>query len=189
MGKIRLSRLFAVGIISLLVSVLSILSGRKPPVGIPEYSWSGQNNERSASESATLIRIVDGDTIEVSLGGAVEKVRLMGIDAPESVDPRRPVECYGKESSSHLSLLLAAPSIYLESESTAANRDTYNRLLRYVFTSQGELVNKTMIEDGYAFEYTYDIPYTRRDEFIRAEHDARKSALGLWSPSACAGKR
>lgn len=189
MGKIRLVKFFVVGIVSLLISVFSLRFRSTPPSDITQRAWSGENQKDVASQSATLIRVVDGDTIEVSVDGVREKVRFMGIDAPESVDPRRGVECFGKESSTHLSSLLKVSSLYLKRDSASANKDTYNRLLRYVFTTEGELVNKIMITDGYAFEYTYDIPYDRRDEFIRAEEDARVHARGLWSPSACSGKR
>lgn len=189
MGKIHIAKLLVIGIVSLLLSVFSLRVGSTPPADITQRSWSGENQRGTASQSATLIRVVDGDTIEVSVDGVREKVRFMGIDAPESVDPRRGVECFGKESSAHLSSLLKASSLYLKRDSTSANRDTYNRLLRYVFTPEGESVNKIMIADGYAFEYTYEIPYESRDEFIRAEEDARVHARGLWSVSACSGKR
>lgn len=189
MGKIRMVKFLAISIVSLLISVFSIRFRSTPPSDITQRAWSGEDQGSMASQSATLIRVVDGDTIEVSVNGQREKVRLMGIDAPESVDPRHRVECYGKESSAHLSFLLKTSFLYLNRDSTSANRDKYNRLLRYIYTPEGELVNKTMIADGYAFEYTYDIPYDSREEFIAAEDDARKSARGLWNQSACAGKR
>ncbi|HRN86867.1 MAG TPA: thermonuclease family protein [Candidatus Dojkabacteria bacterium] len=125
--------------------------------------------------------IVDGDTIKVSDSQEQFTVRLIGIDTPETKDPRKEVECFGEEATLYLTKLLDDNSIILKSDSTQDDVDRYGRLLRYAFLQDGTNVNKTMIQDGYAYEYTYSKPYYYQKEFIDAQHFARNGRLGLWS--------
>ena len=73
----------------------------------------------------------------------------------------------------------------LKSDSTQANRDKYGRLLRYVYLGDGTLINQVMIEKGYAYEYTYNLPYKFQKEFKQAEAYARSQKLGLWADGVC----
>lgn len=134
-------------------------------------------------------KVVDGDTIEVNIAGVVEKIRLIGIDTPETVDPRKAVQCFGKEASDNSKKLLEGQSVKLEADDTQDNRDKYKRLLRYVILEDGTNFNKKLIEDGYAHEYTYDIPYKYQSEFKTAQKDAQENNRGLWSPDTCDGKK
>ena len=128
-----------------------------------------------------VTRVVDGDTIEVSLNGKKEMVRLIGIDAPETVDPRKTIECFGKEASEKTKEILNGKIITLESDPTQGNRDKYGRLLRYVFINELN-INKLMISEGFAHEYTYQSnPYKYQSEFENAQKQAKKSRVGLWS--------
>lgn len=137
--------------------------------------------DQSVRENAKVVRVIDGDTIEVSLNNKKEMVRLIGIDAPETVDPRKTVECFGKEASNKAKEMLDGKTITLESDPTQGNRDKYQRLLRYVFINHLNF-NKLMISEGYAHEYTYQSnPYKYQLEFIIAEKSARESKVGLWS--------
>lgn len=132
-------------------------------------------------ETVKVLRVIDGDTIEVSLNGKKESVRLIGIDAPETVDPRKTVQCFGKEASEKARELLDGKEIILESDPTQGNRDKYQRLLRYVYINNIS-INKLMISEGYAHEYTYQSnPYKYMEEFRNAEKIARESKKGLWS--------
>lgn len=133
-------------------------------------------------------RVIDGDTIAVSIDGKEEKLRLIGIDTPETVDPRKPVQCFGREASDKAKEILSDKMVRLESDSTQSNRDKYQRLLRYVFLEDGTFFNKLMIEEGYAHEYTYQSnPYKYQAEFMEAEKQARENNRGLWSPDTCNG--
>ncbi|TAN57230.1 hypothetical protein EPN15_04940 [Patescibacteria group bacterium] len=134
-----------------------------------------------------VVSVVDGDTIKVSINGATQTIRLIGIDTPETVDPRNPVQCFGKEASDKAKSVLTGKMMRLESDPTQGDLDKYQRLLRYVFLADGTFFNKMMIADGYAHEYTYNTPYQYQAEFKAAESAARTAQLGLWSLSTCNG--
>lgn len=131
------------------------------------------------------VRAVDGDTIKIMVGDKEETVRLIGIDTPESVDPRTTVECFGHEASNKMKELIKDKNIYLVKDTGQPERDKYGRLLGYVFLEDGTFINEKMIKDGYAFEYTYNIPYKYQKDFKSAESLARASDLGLWNKSVC----
>jgi len=135
-----------------------------------------------------VIKVVDGDTLDVidSRGDEI-RIRLIGIDTPESVDPRQPVECFGAEAAARARELLDGAVIELESDPTQGDADRFDRRLRYVWLSDGTNVNLKLIEDGYALEYTYDEPYRYQSVFQLAEDEARQAGRGLWSPKACDG--
>lgn len=132
-----------------------------------------------------VTKVVDGDTIRVVIDGKEESVRLIGIDSPETVDPRKSVQCFGKEASAKAKELVEGKNVILESDSTQDDIDKYDRLLRYVYLEDGTFVNQKMIEEGYAFEYTYDVPYKYQTEFKEAQKQAESNKLGLWADSAC----
>jgi len=133
----------------------------------------------------SVIRVIDGDTIIVNINGKKETVRLIGLDTPEIVDPRKPVECFGKESSEEAKRILAEKSVQLKTDPSQALRDTYHRLLAYVFLEDGTNFNELMIKNGYGYEYTYDVPYAYQKEFKQAEKYARENKRGLWSGGVC----
>ncbi|MDD2890866.1 MAG: thermonuclease family protein [bacterium] len=147
-----------------------------------EASNTISNTENSINKSNVykVVNVVDGDTIDVEMGGGKERLRLIGIDTPETVDPRKPVQCFGKEASDKAKELLLGKMVSLEADPTQGERDKYDRLLRYVFLEDGTFFNKEMIEQGYAHEYTYDTPYKYQTEFKQAENEARENKRGLW---------
>lgn len=132
-----------------------------------------------------VIKVVDGDTIKVDIDGKYETVRMIGVDAPESVDPRQSVQCFGKEAASYAGDILSGKHIQLERDPAQGDRDKYKRLLRYVFLEDGTNVNELLIREGYAHEYTYRIPYKYQKEFRGAELEARKDGRGLWADGVC----
>lgn len=132
-----------------------------------------------------VIKVTDGDTIQIMAADKKQTVRMIGVDTPESVDPRKPVQCFGEKASKKTSELLLNKKIYLEADSTQGDSDRYKRLLRYVFLEDGTNVNKLLIEQGFGHQYTYNKPYKYREEFIKAETDARESERGLWADGAC----
>src|SRR5688500_6399309 len=104
--------------------------------------------------SASVVKVVDGDTIDISLNGQTSRVRLIGMNTPETVDPRRSVQCFGTEASNRLKQLLQGQTVFVESDPTQDTRDRFGRLLYFVWLSDGRLVNLMMIAEGYANEYT-----------------------------------
>jgi len=134
-----------------------------------------------------VVKVVDGDTIAVDINGVTESIRLIGIDTPETVDPRKPVQCFGIEASNKAKSTLNSKSVILETDNSQGNRDKYGRLLRYVYLEDGTNFNKLMIAEGYAFEYTYQTPYKYQTEFKQAELEAREAKRGLWADDTCSG--
>lgn len=134
-----------------------------------------------------VVKVVDGDTLDVNINGEVKRLRLIGIDTPETVDPRKPVQCFGKEASNKAKELLVGKSVGLESDESQGDQDKYGRLLRYVILQDGVNFNLYMIREGYAHEYTYDEAYKYQKEFKSAQEEAIKSKKGLWSPNTCSG--
>lgn len=132
-----------------------------------------------------VLKVVDGDTIDVEIGGKASRVRMIGVNTPESVDPRRPVECFGKEASAKAAQLLGGKLIALESDPSQDDKDKYGRLLRYVRTDEGLFYNLEIIRLGYAHEHTYRLPYKYRKDFKAAQKSAAEKKLGLWADGAC----
>lgn len=130
---------------------------------------------------AEVVRVVDGDTIVVKIQGQEEKIRLIGINTPESVDPRKPVECFGKEASNHAAELLPeGTQVRLVRDVEA--RDRYGRLLAYVYReSDGLFVNLAQVADGFAEPATYPPNVAHVDDFTAAARTAREQNRGLWS--------
>lgn len=134
---------------------------------------------------ASLVKVVDGDTIAVSINGKNETIRIIGIDTPEVVDPRKTVECFGKESSDFAKVTLQDnKTLFLESDTTQGERDKYRRLLRYVWIGIVDF-GKLMIESGYASEYTYGTAYKYQNVYKEAERKAREAKRGLWADDVC----
>ncbi len=141
------------------------------------------------SDLYKVIKVIDGDTLDVAIDGKVERLRLIGINTPETVDPRKPVECFGIEASNKAKATLAGKQVSLEIDSTQGERDKYDRLLRYVFLEDGTNFNLKMIKDGYAYEYTYDLPYKYQQQFKSAQREAELNKRGLWGPDKCNGSK
>lgn len=133
-------------------------------------------------------RVVDGDTIVVRASDETQsRVRLIGIDTPESVHPTKPVECFGKEASTKLRELIEGKFVRMEYDASQGMFDTYDRMLGYVFLEDGTFVNEIMIAHGYAYEYTYNKaqPYQYQDAFVHAQEMAQATKQGLWADGAC----
>jgi micrococcal nuclease len=136
-----------------------------------------------------VVRVVDGDTVRVTLNGVEEPVRLIGLNTPETVAPNRPVECFGREASQRAHELLDDQVMYFEADETQDTRDRFGRVLGYLWSEDGRLFNMQMIAEGFAYEYTYDAAYKYQSQFKAAQQDAEAAQRGLWSPSTCSGQR
>jgi micrococcal nuclease len=144
--------------------------------------------QMSPTTPAEVVRVVDGNTVDVRFDdGKIERLRLIGNDTPEIVDPRKPVECFGREASRHAHELLDGQSVSIETDPSQGYRDIYGRYLAYIWLPDGRNFGEVMIGDGYAHEYTYRYPYVYQDAFRAAQEEAMGNQLGLWSPATCAG--
>jgi micrococcal nuclease len=132
------------------------------------------------SQLYEVARVIDGDTLDVLMNGKVERLRLIGIDTPETVDPRKPVECFGREASDMTKAILTGQKVALESDPSQGERDKYGRLLRYVMLEDGTNFNLLMIREGYAHEYTYGGAYKYQNTFKQAQKEAEARSAGLW---------
>ena len=134
-----------------------------------------------------VVAVVDGDTIKVKYKGKIEVIRFIGFDTPETKDPRKPVQCFGKEATKKMQELVSNKTVILKEDPSQGDKDKYNRLLRYVFLQDGTNVGLEMIQDGFAHEYTYNLPYKYQSDFEEAENHARRDNIGLWSTNTCNG--
>jgi len=134
---------------------------------------------------ATVVRVIDGDTIVVKVGDSEEHVRLIGIDTPETHKPGTPVECYGPEASDHLTELVP-PGTTVRLERDRDTRDVYGRLLAYVYrANDGLFVELAMAKDGFAGPLAISPNTAHRAELDEAAAAARAARTGLWG--ACGG--
>jgi endonuclease YncB( thermonuclease family) len=127
-----------------------------------------------------VIKTEDGDTITIDMQGKEERVRFIGIDTPETQDPRKPVQCFGRAASAYTKQLIGNQPVRLESDPLSSNRDRYNRLLRYVYLPDGRLLQAEILTHGYGFAYV-SFPFTRSDEFLAYQTQAREQNQGLWA--------
>ena len=134
-----------------------------------------------SAQIADVVRIIDGDTIEVNISGVPYTVRYIGIDTPETKHPTRGVEPYGPEASEKNRQLLEGKTVYLEKD--VSETDRYGRLLRYVYVD-AVMVNAVLVEDGYAQVSTYPPDVKHVDLFLKLQREAREKSRGIWSAEA-----
>jgi micrococcal nuclease len=166
------------GVVLLLLGSLFLVSDEQETLGYEE-----------TPENGTVDRVVDGDTVDVVIDERVVRVRLIGIDTPETLDPRKEVQCFGLEATQHLKDLLVDQTVTLEYDESQGLVDKYDRALGYLKLDDGTNIAERMLRDGFAYEYTYDDPYKYQEVFKNAEQDARDSERGLWSSETCGGNR
>jgi len=168
------------------VAAFAACSGDDPPApATGSTAPAGSADTRVATtfgRPTTVERVVDGDTIVVA---GDETVRLIGIDTPETKDPRRPVQCFGAEATRRITELIpAGEAVLLVGD--VSDTDRYGRTLAYVYRQRDRLfVNAALVRDGYAAASTYPPDVAHAEEFRALERDARESDRGLWS--ACGG--
>jgi micrococcal nuclease len=137
-----------------------------------------------ATETAQVVRVVDGDTLVIDRGKGEERLRYIGIDAPESVRPETPVEFMGQEAAGANAALVKGRELVLERDVT--DTDRFGRLLRYAWFQDGDawrLVNLELVAQGYAQAVSFP-PDVRWQDLLRtAERGAREAGLGLWGPA------
>ncbi|MDQ5815335.1 MAG: thermonuclease family protein, partial [Actinomycetota bacterium] len=178
-----------------LAAVLLALPACSQPVDLSHQAPATLGEEPVGYEMAKVTRVVDGDTIEVTITSRVEgagagraqvgqsyDVRLLGIDTPESVKPDSPVECFGPEASEAAAALLQDRAVRLVDD--VEEVDGYGRLLRYVYVEE-ELANARLVANGYARVLIYE-PNVRHSAFLLDLEDrARAAERGLWATDTC----
>jgi len=148
------------------------------------FSYAGSDQ----GEVYTVTRVVDGDTIYVKNENETYTVRLLGIDTPELAHGGEPRECFAQEATQFLTTRIEGEQVRLQRDITQKDTDKYNRLLRYVYRADDKhSLNYRLVDRGYGFEYTYNIPYQKQSKFQEAQHSARVNDRGLWSPKTCDG--
>ena len=139
-----------------------------------------------AKEKITLSKCVDGDTIKIFLknNDKEQTIRMLAVDTPESVHPTKKVEYYGKEASEYTcNLVTNAKKIEIEYDDNSDKVDKYDRLLVWVFVD-GELLQKKLIENGYAkVAYLYD-DYKYTSELQKVQEKVSAQNIGVWNETA-----
>lgn len=162
--------------------LLATLLYQKETGVLPEWKTSSEappEATETAPDGVRVVRVIDGDTFEIEGG---ERVRLIGVDTPETVKPNTPVECFGAESSAYLKNLIEGKVVRLVRDRT--DRDRYARLLRYAYLGD-VFVNEKIVREGYA-EATAYRPDTREQAVLdAAEAEAREEKRGRFSDTAC----
>jgi micrococcal nuclease len=128
----------------------------------------------------SINHFIDGDTIAVNMNGAVETIRMIGVDTPETHRPNSPVQCYGPEAANFTKQLIGTNKVRLQADPLDTNRDRYNRLLRYVYIPDGRMVETELISGGYGFAYT-QFPFEKSQQFSATQDTAKTSNKGLWA--------
>jgi micrococcal nuclease len=144
---------------SFVIALLALLFGAQGVFTTAKPLQTAAIAQTNTANLYPVVKVVDGDTVDILKDGAKVRLRLIGLDTPEIVDPRKPVQCFAREASAKAKEFLA----------------------------NGTNFNKLMIAEGYGHEYTYDLPYKYQKDFRDAEKVAREKELGLWSPQTCAG--
>jgi micrococcal nuclease len=133
-----------------------------------------------AGDVGRVVKVVDGDTIHVLIGSGREKVRYIGVDTPETKDPRRPVQCFGEQASQFNARLVGGERVRLQRD--VEERDRYGRLLAYVHRLRdGLFVNAELARLGYAQPLTIAPNVRYAERFAALAREAREAGRGLWS--------
>jgi micrococcal nuclease len=171
----HLGRKTKIRLLSTVVAIVLLVVGQ-------HFGWFGAVKNvvvQNDPNLYTVTRFVDGDTIEVDMDNRTEKIRMIGIDTPETHKPNAPVQCYGVAAAAYTKNLIGTQKIRLQSDPQSTNRDRYNRLLRYVYMADGRLVEEELIKNGYGFAYT-QFPFTKSADFVAAQRQAQHANKGLW---------
>jgi len=140
--------------------------------------------------NASVQRVIDGDTLVARFDtGETATIRMLGVNTPETVDPRKPVECFGHEASTFTKTTLDGKLVRLDADPQADERDKYGRLLRNITMEDGTDFNAMLVEQGYAHAYlSFPLNPARKKQLSDLQKEAQDAQRGLWAPNACAKK-
>lgn len=170
--------------------IILLINEIKNRINTDEKTNEPQQQTALKLDTYTLLKVIDWDTLKVKNNNEEINIRMIGLDAPEKSTTRYwYTECFWNEATNHLNEILSwIATIQVEQDPTQWETDKYWRLLWYVFFSWNN-INQKMIEDGYWFEYTYNLPYKYQKEFKKAEKSARLNKLWLWDKNTCNWER
>lgn len=143
------------------------------------FSTSCSNPQQLPSDVASVIRVIDGDTVVLRLQGTIETVRLIGIDTPETVHPTKPVGCFGPEASAFTHSVLK-PKTQVRVQRDIEARDRYQRLLVYLYLIDGTFINQELLRLGFARTMNIAPNTAFATKFASIETVARENQIGLW---------
>lgn len=150
-------------------------------------SEARNDGEVPRGKPAKVVKVVDGDTVHVDRSGQTLKIRIVGIDTPETVHPGKPVQCYGPEASRRAEELMGGKTVGIEYDDSQGRLDRYGRTLAFIWLPDGRLYTEVMLEEGFAEEYTYDGAYKYLERHRAAQDRARQDGRGLWAHDTCNG--
>ncbi len=152
------------------------------PIWVPAALIARASSDNASADTVAVIRAVDGDTIIATVERTDERIRVLGIDSPESVKPNAPVECFGPQASRNAkSWVRTHPRVVLRTDPAAPDRDRYGRLLRYVEpTGGGRDLSIVQVAGGYARVAAYGQKLSKLDRLSAAQRTARRHDRGLW---------
>lgn len=142
------------------------------------YTYDSTVTHISKLHDATVVRVVDGDTVVLDYKGEKVKARLLGIDTPETVHPTKPIQFYGKEASNFVKYTLHYNK-HIKVEFDEDRTDYFGRLLVYIWLDKETMLNYLLVRNGFATAYT-KYPFKYKELFVIAENRANKEKIGIW---------
>ncbi len=188
---------FSIHSLKKIISIVVVLVGLCVSLYQNFHTITSSNEQKNSENTSPLaegfykvIDVVDGDTIKIASGTESITLRLIGINTPEVASPYTKIQCFGPEASSRAKELLTNRSVRLEYDPTQNPLDKYGRTLAYIYRDDGLFYNQIIIEEGYAYEYTYQHhAYAHQKEFKQAQKIAMEDKKGLWASDTCNGKK
>jgi micrococcal nuclease len=128
----------------------------------------------------TILKVIDGDTVDIDIKGNTERVRLIGVNTPETKHPTKPIECFGPEASAYLTQLLPKGT-HVRIERDIEARDRYGRMLLYLYRESDNLfINLDLVSHGYGTPMSIEPNTFHRIDFVHAAALAETTNEGLW---------
>lgn len=175
--------------IALIILIPGIIAGtvKKEEIfealGIETSTKTSEKNTSAIAVEYEVVSVIDGDTFEINYNGTKTKVRLIGVDTPESVHPdAKKNNEYGKQASNYTKSLLEGKTVKLEFD--VSPTDKYGRLLAYVYLENGEMLNEKLLKEGYAQVATYPPNVKYVENFKAIQKEARENRVGFWATNA-----
>ena len=139
-----------------------------------------QQQQSGQADLGKIAHVIDGDTVDIDINGRTERVRLIGVNTPETKHPTKPIECFGPEASAYLTQLLPkGTAVRIERDVEA--RDRYGRMLLYLYLGSNDLfINLDLVARGFSTPMSIEPNTFHRNDFVRAAAQAEAANVGLW---------
>jgi len=162
------------------IASFALLVGLTSCSGSSQLLLPPQQQQSGQADLVEIAHVIDGDTVDIDINGHTERVRLIGLNTPETKHPTKPIECFGPEASAYLTQLLPkGTDVRIERDVEA--RDRYGRRLLYVYRDSDNLfVNRDLIAHGYGTPMSIEPNTFHRNDFVRAASQAEAANVGLW---------